>query len=459
MNRGAEATATPRPSLSVADGCAMIVGIVVGVGIFRLPPLVAGNVDSGTLFLLLWMAGGVISLIGALVYSELASSFPSAGGEYHFLSRAYGDSIGFLFAWARMTVMQTGSIALVGFVFGDYASELLSLGPYSASIYAAAAILVFTTLNVFGSSQGKWTQNLLASLIIVSLLAAVGASLSLAPPLATEPMTDRPATIGLAMIFVLLTYGGWNEAAYLSGEIRDASRNMVRVLLIGITIVTALYLLVNYTYLRVLGLDGMRASKAIGADLLRATVGEGGAALLSAVVVIAALSTINATIFTGARTNYALGRDFSLLGFLGRWKVRGETPANALLVQAAIALVLVILGTALARSGVETMVEYTAPVFWLFFLLSGISLFVLRWRAPDAPRPFRVPLYPFTPLLFCAFCVFMLHSSLAYTGTGALVGVGVLLVGVPVLLMAKRRRFMEARGQNSRLDRTTEKNI
>lgn len=451
MNRSAEVTAMPRASLSVADGCAMIVGIVVGIGIFRLPPLVAANVDSGTLFLLLWLAGGLISLVGALVYSELASSFPSAGGEYHFLSRAYGDSIGFLFAWARMTVMQTGSIALVGFVFGDYASQLLPLGPYSASIYAAAAIVVFTTLNVFGSYQGKWTQNLLASLIVVSLLAAVGASLSLAPTLPPAPVADKPATIGLAMIFVLLTYGGWNEAAYLSGELRDGSRNMVRVLLIGLTIVTALYLLVNYAYLHVLGLDGMRASQAVGADLLRTTVGDAGAALLSAVVVIAALSTINATIFTGARTNYALGRDFSLFGFLGRWKVQGDTPANALLVQAAIALLLVLLGTLVARSGVETMVEYTAPVFWFFFLLSGISLFVLRWRAPDAPRPFRVPLYPFTPLLFCAFCVFMLHASLAYTGTGALVGVGVLVVGVPLLVVARRHRFMEAR--------RTEKNI
>lgn len=445
MNRGTETRAIPKPSLSVADACAIVVGIVVGIGIFRLPPLVAANVDSATVFLLLWATGGVISLIGALVYSELASSFPNAGGEYHFLTRAYGQSAGFLFAWARMTVMQTGSIALVGFVFGDYASELLPLGVYSASIYAAAAIIALTVLNIFGSSQGKWTQNVLASLIVVSLLAVVGAGLSLAPPPPAEPVTDRAATIGLAMIFVLLTYGGWNEAAYLSGEIRNVGRNMVRVLLIGISIITALYLLVNYTYLRVLGLEGMRASQAIGADLLRATVGEAGAVLLSAVIVVAALSTINATIFTGARTNYALGRDFPLLGYLGRWKTHGETPANALLVQGAIALVLVLLGTMLARGGVQTMVEYTAPVFWFFFLLSGISLFVLRWREPEVQRPFRVPLYPLTPLLFCGFCLFMLHSSLAYTGIGALVGVGVLLVGVPVLLAARQRRSIEAR--------------
>ncbi len=417
----------------------MIVGIVVGVGIFRLPSLVAANVDSGSLFLLLWVAGGFVSLTGALVYAELASSYPNTGGEYYFLTRAYGPSSGFLFAWARLTVMQTGAIALVAFVFGDFASQLLSLGPYSSSIYAATAIIVLTTLNIFGSWQGKWTQNLLTSLIVVGLLLAVGAGLAVAPP---PPDVTRPeggAVVGAAMIFILLTYGGWNEAAYLSGEIRDPRRNMVRALLTGIVIITAMYLLVNYAYLRVLGLEGMRDSQAVGADLLRATVGEAGAIMLSLVVGIAALSTLNATLFTGARTNYALGRDFLLFRYLGRWKMRGETPANALLVQGAIALTLVLLGTAGGRSGVEEMVDYTAPVFWFFFLLTAASLFVLRRRTPDAPRPFRVPLYPVIPLLFCAASLYMLYSSLAFTGRWAAVGVAVVLAGVPLLLLARPR--------------------
>jgi amino acid transporter len=181
----------------------------------------------------------------------------------------------------------------------------------------------------------------------------------------------------------------------------------------------------------------MRQSQAVGADLLRATFGEGGAAFLSGVVAVAALSTLNATIFTGARTNYALGRDIGMLRYLGRWKTAGETPANALLVQGGIALALVLFGTALARGGVEVMVDYTAPVFWFFFLLSGVSLFVLRWRAPQVHRPFRVPLYPVTPLLFCATCLYMLYSSLVFTGLGAMVGVGVVLAGVPLLLLAR----------------------
>jgi basic amino acid/polyamine antiporter, APA family len=432
-------TAPPmtRSTLGPWDASAIIVGIVVGVGIFSFPAFMAGSVGSGTMFLLLWALGGLISLLGALVYAELASAFPSSGGEYHFLTRAYGRPTGFLFAWARLAVMQTGSIALVAFVFGDYAGQLIPLGAYGSSIYAALAIGLLTTMNVVGVRQGKWTQNVLTALILIGLLAAVLAGLGAGVP-APPPAEPGPTVLGAAMIFVLLTYGGWNEAAYLSGEIRNVQRNVVRALVGGIAVITAIYLLVNYAYLRVLGLEGIRGSSAVGADLLRATVGEGGALMLSGIVVVAALSTLNATIFTGARTNYALGRDFSLFGYLGRWKTDGETPANALLVQGGIALALVLFGTFGARGGVQSMVDYTAPVFWFFFLLAAASLFVLRTREPLASRPFRVPLYPVIPLLFAATCLYMLYSSLVFTGDRALVGAAVVAAGVPLLLLSRR---------------------
>ena len=245
--------------------------------------------------------------------------------------------------------------------------------------------------------------------------------------------------IGGAMILVLLVYGGWNEAAYLSGEIKDVRRNMVRALLFGLGIVTVIYVVVNYAYVRTLGLDGVRKSEAVGADLMRATLGEWSAIVLSVLVSAAALSTVNATIFTGARTNYALGRDFSMFGYLGRWRLKGDTPANALLVQGVIALVLVVLGTGLERGGIQTMVDYTAPVFWFFFLMTGIALFILRGKKPEAAEPFRVPLYPITPLLFCATCAYMLYSSLTFTGPGAAIGVAIVLAGLPVLLLASRK--------------------
>jgi amino acid transporter len=415
----------------------MIVGIVVGTGIFRLPSFVAGNVDSPNVFLLLWVAGGVASFVGALVYAELVSSFPSAGGDYHFLMRAYGRPVAFLFAWARMTVMQTGSIALVALLFGDYATQLLPLGAYSSGIYGAAAIVVLTALNVVGTWQGKTAQNLLTMSIVVAMVTAFVASV--AHPGVAPAASTGTLSIGGAMILVLLTYGGWNEAAYLSGEIKDVRRNMVRALMVGIGVVTLLYVGINYAYVRVLGLDGLRSSEAIGADLMRATLGDAGAVILIVLVVAAALSTANATIFTGARTNFALGRDFSLFRVLGSWKRDGETPANGLLLQAAIALLL-LAGASVTRSGIQAMVDYTAPVFWLFFLLTGIALFILRRRTPEAPQPFRVPLYPITPLLFCAICGYMLYSSVTFTGMGAVYGIAIVLAGLPVLGLATMKQ-------------------
>ncbi len=438
--------AQPRPSLTQADAVAMIVGIVIGVGIFRAPPIVAGNSSSAGIFLALWAAGGVISLVGALCYAELGSAYPNAGGEYFFLRRAYGDWLGFLFAWARMAVIQTGAIALIAFVVGDYATQIFSLGEKSSAIYAALAVVLITALNIAGTTQGKWLQNILAIVLALSILGVVVAGLSATPPAAAAApaVADKAAPLfsGLALIFILLTYGGWNEAAYLTAEMRDTKRGIVRALIIGIVIITALYMLLNLAYLNALGLAGMRESKAVATDLMKATWGGAGALVLGAAVVTAALSTLNATVFTGARTNYALGRDFALFGFLGNWHARSDSPVNALLLQCAIALLLVLLAS-FTPDGFQTMVAYTAPAFWLFFLLTGLSLFVLRRQPPVNADPFRVPLYPVTPILFCAMCVYMLYSSFNYAmsldpgSIGAIVGIAVLCAGIPVMLVAR----------------------
>jgi basic amino acid/polyamine antiporter, APA family len=431
---------SPKPALTFFDAIAIIVGIVIGAGIFETPALVAANAGSAIGVIFLWLLGGVISLIGGLCYAELATTYPHPGGNYYYLIRAFGRNVGFLFAWARMTILQTGSIALLSFVFGDYASQVLSLGSYSPAIYAALAIAVFTSLNLIGVHQGKWTQNWLALVQVLGLLllVLVGLLWSSTPAPVVPNETTSSGNLGLAMIFVLLSYGGWNEAAYISAELQDVRRNMIRALLWSIGIISGIYLLINLAYLRGLGVAGMAQSKAVAADLMRQVVGEWGAVFISLLITIAALSSMNATIFTGARTNYALGQDFPLFRFLGGWHHRSNTPTQALLVQGAISLALVLLGS-LTREGFKTMVDYTAPVFWLFFLLTGISLFVLRAKEPNAPRPFRVPLYPVTPILFCLSCAYLLYSSLNYTGMGAMVGVAVLLAGIPVLLWMQLR--------------------
>jgi len=430
--------ALPKQTLSLADAIALIVGVVIGIGIFKTPSMIAANTGREDIFFLAWLAGGIISLAGALCYAELASAYPHTGGDYHYLTRAFGRKVGFLFVWSRMTVIQPGSIAMLGFVFGDYFSQILPLSYYAHSLYAALAIAVLTAMNLLGTQKGKWTQNLLTGLKVIGLLSVVLVGVFASPP-SSSPMPFDPlpeTSFGLAMVFVLLTFGGWNEAAYMSAELHDARRNMVRAFLWGLGIITAIYLLVNFAYLRGLGLVKMGQSEVVAADFMRRVLGQGGVTMISLLIIVSALGAINGSIFTGARTNYTLGQDFSLFGFLGRWQGGSNTPGNALLFQGAISLLLILFG-ALARRGFVAMVEYTAPVFWCFFLLAGISLFVLRRKEPKVTRPFRVPFYPFTPLFFCLSCVYMLQASVAYTRVGALVGLAVLLTGGLILLLTR----------------------
>ncbi len=438
--------AAPRQTLSVTDACAMIVGLIVGAGIFGTPSIVAGAVGGEATLYAVWIAGGIFSIIGALCYAELATAFPSAGGEYHFIQRAYGRSLAFLYGWARMTVIVAGSIAVFAYLFGDYMSRVISLGSYSSSIWAGLIVVVLTYVNYRGIREGKATQNIFTVLEVGGLVLIVVAGLIFAaPPQAVVPATgaaDQPwymgAGIGSAMIFVLFTYGGWNDAAYISAEVRDRERNMARALLLAIGIVTLLYVLVNMAYLKGLGYDAMARSNAVAADLLKAVWGTAGEKLIAVMIAIAALTSVNGSMIVGARSNYALGRDWPMFAWIGRWDESSGSPRNAMLAQGVIALALVGLG-ALQNSGFKSLVEYSLPVFWGFFLLTGIALFVLRVKEPDAPRPFRVPFYPVVPAVFVLMCAYLLYSSLTYHRTHALVGLGVLAVGAVILLIIRVR--------------------
>jgi amino acid transporter len=438
----------PKELLSVPDGIFLTVGMVIGVGIFKLPSLVAGNTASPTVFLLAWLLGGLVSLCGALAYAELAARHPETGGEYAFLQKGLGRGAAFLFAWSRMTVIQTGAIAAVAFAFGDYASEILRLGEKSSAVWAAVATVALTLLNFAGTLQSKTLQKVMEVVLITALvllsLAALTAGAT--PKPAAAPAAGAHLSFGLAMIFVLFTYGGWNEAAYLAGEVRDARRNMGRILVWGIVAVTALYLLVNLGYLAALGLDGIRDSKAVAADVMRLLAGERGVVLVALIVCVSALTTINAAIFTGARTNWALGRDYAMFRGLGNWRESGSTPANALLLQGAITLALIVAGSA-TPDGFGAMVAYTAPVFWIFFLLTGVTLFVFRRRGGETPA-FRTPLFPLVPLAFIAMCAYMLWSSIDYIrnpdygpkfGNMVLAGLGVMALGIPLYFLARRK--------------------
>jgi amino acid transporter len=434
----------PRPLLGLREAVTLIVGIVVGAGIFKAPALVAGmSASAGTMFLA-WLLGGAVSLAGALCYAELSTAYAHAGGDYHFLHRAYGRAVAFLFGWARYAVITTGSIALLAFVFGDYLGQIAplpGLAPaWTSALYAAAAVLVLGVLNLQGLRAGSAAQTWLTLAEVGGLLLLAVAALLLpgaagaGTATALAPAATGPAhgSFGLAMVFVLLTYGGWNEAAYLSAEVRDGAANMVRSLVLAVLIVTSLYLLVTWGYWHGLGMHALAASNAPAAELMGRAFGRGGEQAIALLVAVSSLTSINATMIVGARTGYAMGRDWRPLAWLARWDGRRATPTLAMLLQCGAALLLVALGAAL-QGGFRAMVEFTAPVFWLFFLLSGISLFVLRVREPGRTRPYKVPLFPLLPLLFCASCAYMLWSSLSYVSSQTLGGMNAAWIGVAVL--------------------------
>jgi APA family basic amino acid/polyamine antiporter len=451
-------SAQPSPALGLREAVLLIVGVVIGAGIFKAPSMVAQMTGSPGWMFGAWLLGGLISMVGALCYAELATAYPNAGGDYHFLRRAFGRSVAFLFGWARLSVIATGSIALLAFVFGDYLHQVVPLhlagkavGP---AVYALVAIVVLWCVNARGIRAGASTQSWLTCAEVGGLLLIVVAALWLvigAGPIVPAPQAQGAASapslagFGLAMVFVLLTFGGWNEAAYISAELRDERRNMVRALVISIVLITLLYLLVTWAYWRVLGLQGMAKSEALAADLMRVVAGPWGEKAIALLTSVAALTSINATMIVGARTNYALGQDWPLLRKLALWDGRRSTPANAMHVQNIAALLLVGLG-AWTGAGFRSMVEFTAPVFWLFFLLSGLSLFVLRVREPHTERPFKVPLYPLLPVVFCATCVYMLWSSLSYVYSQSLGGLNAAWIGVAVLALGGVLLLLMPRG-------------
>jgi len=444
MDSPAEAAASaPQPLLRRIDAVAIIVGIVVGAGIFKTPSLVAGIIGDPGWLVVAWVLGAGVSLVGALCYAELATTYPHAGGDYHFVTRAYGRNVSFLYAWARATVINTGSIALLAFVFGHYMAQAIPLGANSGALWAAFIVVALTLINVAGLRASVRTQNVLTAVEVAGLAAIVIAGL-LAPTVAgaePAPFASSPALgmFGLAMVFVLLTYGGWNEAAYISAEHKGGRRAIVGTLIVSIAIIGTVYVAVNLALLHGLGFKALAESKAAGAEVMDRAFGPFAARPLGLFVAVAALTSINATMIVGARTNYAMGRDWPALKFLGAWNVTRGVPVSAFLAQGAIALALVGFG-ALQHDGFEAMVEFTAPVFWFFLLLVGIAVFLLRAKDRGAERPFRVPLYPLTPLLFCAVSAYLLYSSVTYAASKNAVHISLLVmaVGAVALLLTRR---------------------
>jgi amino acid transporter len=423
---------------------ALIVGIVIGAGIFKTPSLVAALSGDAGWALVLWVAGALISIVGALCYAELCTAYPNAGGDYHFLHRAFGRNISFIYGWSRAMIINTGSIALLAFVFGDYISTLVSLGTYSSVIWALLVVVLLTAVNLAGIHASSRMQTWLTVTEIVGLLAVVLAGFWVEAPASGAvqwfAQAPEPTQWGLCLVFVLLTFGGWNEAAYISAELKGGPRTMVWVILASMLTLTVIYLLVNTALLLGLGLSGLSQSKTAASDLLGFAFGPLAQKALGLFVAIAALTSINATMFVGARTNFAVGNDWKALRKLGQWQLDIGSPKQALLLQALISIGLIALGTQEA-DGFSAMVEFTAPVFWGFLFLVGLALLWLRHTDQHTTRPFKVPLYPVLPLIFCAACGWLTFSSVTYaiSQNAIHVSMGLIASGIFALLILRGR--------------------
>jgi basic amino acid/polyamine antiporter, APA family len=440
----------PRQVLSVFDAVMITVGIVIGVGIFKTPASVAQFTGSVSLSIAAWIGGALLSLVGALTYSELAATYPSAGGDYTFLTRAYGRNVSFFFAWSSVTVISTGSVALLGFALGDYLSQILNLGTYSSAIYAGVSVILLTAINLLGLKQSARLQNVTTLIEIGGVLLVAVAGLLVTPK--THVATTSSSNFGLfgtAMVFVLLTYGGWNDCAYVSAEVRGGGRAILRTLVISIALIGAVYVSFIFAVLHGLGFEGLKASEALGTDLMQAAFGGIGAPLIAAIVAVSALTSMNGTMIVGARTNYSVANDWPLFRFMSGWHGERNTPYVGFIVQAIIALGLIGFG-AFQQNGFSAMVEFTAPVFWFFFMMSGIALFILRRKNPTISRPFKVPLYPVLPLIFVATCAYLFYSSIVYAQSQkkGFVSLVVVAVGAVVWGIARMRRTALPQTQN-----------
>ncbi len=444
MSRGE----SPKQELTLFDSTCLIVGIIVGAGIYQTAPDVAKGAGSGLGVLVIWVVAGLLSLCGAMGYAELASAYPRVGGDYVYLSRAYGRWAGFLFGWAQLAIVRPGDIAVMAFVFATYAQAIYD--PFARTdfagthqCYAVGATVLFTAVNALGVSEGKWTQNVLTVLKVLGLLSIVG--LSVLGPSGSPPAgAVQPFPWSLALILVLFTFGGWNEMAYVAAEVRNPRRNIARALAIGTLTVTVLYLLVNGAFLHSLGYSGMGQSRAVAAETVARVLPQCGEKFISALICISALGAVNGLVLTGARISFAVGSEHRVFRFLGRWEERRGTPARALLVQGAIAVALIV-----ALGSFLNAILYTAATVYSFYLATTMAILVLRRKEPQVERPYRVFGYPVVPLVFAAVCAFLIYSAVCYRPRVAAVSTLVLPLGLLLYRISERKTQAERHRQKN----------
>ncbi|MGC3965895.1 MAG: amino acid permease [Pirellulales bacterium] len=408
----------PERRLSMLDCTSIVVGIIIGSGIYNAIGLVAGNVADGPTLAGLWIAGGLFALLGSLCYAELATRFPEEGGDFVYLTNAFGHGIGFLFAWTQLWVIRPGSIGVLAYVFAEYAAKLKSLGPHSLLIYAGGSVLVLSALNMLGVRQSTVVQNILTAAKVLGLALLAGAGLFGTPAVAAgAPAAAGETNLSLAMIFVLFAFAGWNEMGCVAAEVREPRRNILRALLLGTAVVTLVYLGLNTACFRMLGLQGMASG---GSIAVTRSLGDWAADALAVLVCISALGSTNGMIFTGARIYYAMGKRHALFASLAQWNPRFGTPVISLALQTLVTLGLLVCfgGTGAGdapQAAFQRLVIFMTPPFYVFLLLSALAVVVLRRRdAGRAVDTYRLPFFPLPPLVVAVAAAFLAYMGADY---------------------------------------------
>ena len=449
--------------LSTWDTVSIIIGIVIGSSIFETAPAIFENVYNPWQGLGIWLFCGVLSFIGALCYAELATTYPRYGGDYVYLTRGLDRPMGFLFGWSQLSVILSGSTGAMAFIFGKYCAGLFGVDEANIDVFAIqvgiGAVVVLTFMNFFGVVLGKWVQNALVLVKLAGLALIVVAGLMAFKSDAFHvPEGTKPPDYGgisVAIILVLYAFGGWNDAAFVAADLKDR-RNITKALLLGTLGITVVYLLVNLAYLVGLGFETTRgAYPNIASHLLRKAFGETGSFIISIVVMISALGAMNGLIFTGSRVYLSLGKEHRVFSLLGHWNATLKSPIWALLAQATVTILMMLaVGTVTARNAIDAVLDVgglkidwsfyrggfftlfagTAPVFWIFFLMTGFAMFALRARDPNVERPFmlKAPWYPFLPMIFCGMCLFGFYAAMRYAGWISLLGFIPLFLGLPL---------------------------
>ncbi len=434
-----------RRSLGLFDATMINVGTIVASGIFLVPMAVAQTLDSAPLNLAVWVVATLFSLLGALTIAELGASLPQAGGLFVYLKEAYGPIWGFFYGWTLFIVIQTGSIAAVAVAFATYLSHFVPLGGLGVKLGAVACIAILTTINVLGVREGVWTQNIvtvakilvIGGLLAIAFAAPTGSWSNLAAAGTASFVPGTVVAFGAALIGPLWAFDGWIHTSYVGGEIKNPGRNLPLSTIYSVLIVGAIYLLLNAAYLFVLRVDGVARAPLVAADTAAAVLGGAGAGFAAALVMLTTLGSTNGMILAGPRVYYAMAKDRLFFRAIARVHPRFETPAISLGVQGVVSALLVFTGT------YEQLFTYVVFASWVFYGMGGAAVFVLR-RRPDLPRPYKVWGYPWVPLAFVTFSGALLVNTIVAQPRDSLVGLGLMVLGVPFYLFFRGSRSEES---------------